>query len=112
MGEKNISLSNYFKNNDIHDIVIYGLGSYYNNFIEKVSDFTFNHIYLSDGNVYKQNEFLEHIYTKWELLDLEFDIIIVTSVSHYLEIKKELLKLGISKEIISYSDLVYNAIKE
>lgn len=111
--EKDIPLYHYFKNNKIRNIVIYGLGAYYKNFKDKIGDFKFDHIYLADGNVSdKQKAFPEHIYTKQELLDLKIDAVVVTSVSHYLEIKQELLELGISKEILSYSDLIYNAAKE
>lgn len=111
--ERIYSLSDYFKNNDIHKIAIYGLGFYYNNFMQKVTDVEFDEIYLSDGNALnKQKEFSEHIYTKQELVNLDFDIVVVTSVAHYLDIKRELSDLGVEKDIISYSDLVYNAMKE
>lgn len=113
--EKQVSsIANYFQNNNVKRIVVYGLGLYYNNFMERIKDCNFENIYLADGNALcKQEEFLEKVYTKSELLCMDFDVIVVVAATVYYEsIKEELKLLGIEKDIIAYSDLIYNDMKE
>lgn len=109
--QKGEKLDAFFVNRNIRRIVIYGLGPYYQEFLHDVSVQIFDEIFFSDGNPEAcENE--GKIYSKMELLQLDFDAVIVTSLSHYLDIREDLLKLGIEQDIYSYSDIVYNSSKE
>lgn len=107
-------LDSFFVNNGYKRIVIYAVGGiYYNSFIESINLEQFDMVYLADANhIQLQKQFGEKVYAKEELPELLFDIIVVTSVAHFYEISRELRKLGISKNIVSYSDLVFNAARE
>ena len=112
--EKGRTLQPFFTNNEHKRIVVYGIGGiYFDFFSSDIDKQYFDEIYLADSNNAEYSKKLgKKIYAKEELLELLFDVIVVTSVSHFQEINNELKELGISKEIVSYSDLVFNASKE
>lgn len=109
-----LTLDAFFINRGYKNIVILGVGSpYYFNFMQDINLNIFENCLLADGNSDRiQRNFKEKIYSKEELADLDFDVIVVTSLSHFVEINRELKALGIEKEIVAYSDLLYNAAKE
>lgn len=108
------TLDAFFINRGYKNIVILGVGAqYYFDFTQDINLDIFENVYLADGNRDAvQKNFEKKVYSKEELTDLEFDVIIVTSLSHFVEIDRELKALGIDKEIVAYSDLLYNAAKE
>lgn len=108
------TLDAFFINRGYKNIVILGVGAqYYFDFIHDTNLDIFEKIYLADGNRDGvEKNFEEKVYSKEEVIDLEFDVIVVTSLSHFAEIDRELKALGIEKEIVAYSDLLYNAAKE
>lgn len=112
--EEGRTLDAFFTNRGYKNIVILGIGAqYYFDFTRDINLDIFETVYLADGNRDTvQKNFEEKVYSKEELRDLEFDVIVVTSLSHFVEIDRELKKLGITKEIVAYSDLLYNAAKE
>ncbi len=111
--EEGRTLQPFFVNNDYKRIVIYAMGIYYDPFIQNINKEYFDEIYLADANNIQCSKKLgEKVYSKEELSKLSFDVIVVTSVAHFGEIAKELKELGITKEIVSYSDLVFNVSKE
>ena len=59
-----------------------------------------------------QKNFPEHIYRKEDLDSLVYDAIVVTSVSHYMEICRELKNVRGAENILAYADLVFHAYKE
>ena len=107
-------LDPYFHNNGYKKIVIYGVGGeYYENFRNHIRDEMFDEIFLMDSNVEKvQKSISEHIYCREDLKTLKYDVIVVTSVSHFMEIQDELLGVWGAKNIVSYTDIVFNAYKE
>ncbi len=107
-------LDPYFHNNRYKKIVIYGVGGkYYENFRNHIRDEMFDEIFLMDSNVEKvQKSFSEHVYCREDLKTLTYDAIVVTSVSHFMEIQDELLSVWGGKNIVSYTDIVFNAYKE
>lgn len=111
--EKGITLDGFFVNNSYKRIVIYAMGIYYNPLIENINKEYFDKIYLADANNIQLSKKLgQKVYAKEELPELSFDVIVITSVAHFQEIAEELKELGVTKEIVSYSDLVFNASKE
>ena len=104
----------FFVHNGYKRIVIYAVGGvHYNSLIASINKEQFDEIYLADANnLQLSKQFGERVYAKEELPELIFDVIVVTSVAHFSEIASELRQLGISKDIVSYSDLVFNAAKE
>lgn len=108
------TLDAFFINRGYKNIAILGIGAqYYLDFTKDTNLDIFENIYLADGNRDAvQKNFEEKVYSKEELADLEIDVIVVTSLSHFAEIDRELKALGIDKEIVAYSDLLYNAAKE
>lgn len=103
----------YFVNRGITRIVIYGLGRYYHEFKEDLLTNPFSDIYLADRNAsYMSTDNNQRFYGMNEIKDLDFECIVVTSLAHFTEIRKELIAIGIDKPIVAYSDLVFNLTKE
>ncbi len=104
----------FFLNNNYYNIAIYGIsGIHYDSFIEDTMLRGFRNVYLADKyavELSKQKG--EKIYTKEELKALDLDAIVITSDTHFKEIKEELDALQLNTNIFSYRDLVYNLRKE
>lgn len=104
----------FFLNNNYYNIAIYGVsGIYYDSFIQDTMMRGFRNVYLADkcaAELSKQKG--EKVYTKEELKTLDLDAIVITSDTHFKEIKEELDALQLNASIFSYRDLVYNLRKE
>lgn len=103
----------FFRNRNIKRIAVYGLGLWNKEFLQDIDKEYFDAIYYvdRDADVLSRKKG-ERVYFPKELLDLDFDMVVITSVVFYKEIKKQLEDAGIQQEIWSYSELVYNVVKE
>lgn len=111
--DKGLDLSVYFTNRGITKMVIFGCeGGYYHEFLEDLNISSFDKMYLADSNAKYMKDKGDKVYDTRELKELDFQCIVVTSISHFTEIKKTLRRNGIDKPIVGYSDLVFNLQKE
>lgn len=110
---RGLDMNNYFVNRGFSRIVIYGLGRYYYDFIEDISADKYEKIYLADKNLEMIDMNQESkVFSLNDIDKLDYHCIVVTSVAHYDDIKRELLIKGVTKPIIAYSDLIFNLVKE
>lgn len=111
--QENIPLENYFINRKMKRIAVYGLDRYYFELLDNFDVNRLETIYLGDRNKKDKQELLSRrVYTIDELVKESVDAVLVTSVAHYDEIRREFEKKGMECPMISYQDLVYNAKKE
>lgn len=111
--QENIPLENYFVNRNLKRVVVYGLDRYYFELLENFDASGFETIYLGDCNKEDKQELLsQRVYTIDELVKESVDAVLITSVAHYGEIRREFEEKGMKCPMISYQDLIYNAKKE
>lgn len=103
--QDNKSISNYLKENGYKDIAIYGVGCVGETLVEELKDSDIHIAYGIDrsANVIHTNI---DVYTLDEDLTC-VDAIVVTAVTYYDEIKKE-LERKVNCPIISLDDILYN----
>lgn len=111
--QENIPLENYFVNRNLKRVVVYGLDRYYFELIENFDLSKFEKVYLGDRSKEEKQELLsQRVYTIDELVKESVDAVLITSVAHYDEIRREFEEKGMKCPMISYQDLIYNAKKE
>lgn len=115
--KKHLDMARFFENRNYKNILIYGLGKYYHDFVNDFDTIPFDNIYFGDKySDEKMSEIGKEVYSKSELTEKNIlkncDVIVVTSLANYTVIKEELLELGARCDIYSYEDLVYNLRRE
>ncbi len=105
--EKNTDIATFFERNKV---AIYGLrGKYGHDFFEMIKGDVLVNVIYSDGNADTMNLFKgKKVYTKRELIEIDFDYLIILPLNHFSEIYDELLKEGIERDkICSMVDIMY-----
>lgn len=111
--DRGFDMSNYFTNRGFSRIVVYGLGRYYYDFMDDICTDKFEQIYLADKNSETiDTDQKSKVFSLNDIDKLDYHCIVVTSIAHYNDIKRELLIKGVTKPIIAYSDLIFNLVKE
>ena len=115
--ENQLNMEQFFINRGYRNILIYGLGKYYYDFINDFDILDFDHIYLGDRfGSEKMNELGEKVYSMDEIekqnILSKIDVIVITSISNFIPIQNELKGIGAGCDILSYEDLVYNLRRE
>lgn len=106
-----IKLDGYFIRKGYKNVVVYGMGMYCEEFINNISVGLFHNLYYADTNIRSLGR--AKVYSLEELKNQDFyDVIVITSYNHASEIEKQLQSIGISRDIISYRDLIINAPRE
>lgn len=111
--EHGYDFSLFFKRKGYKRIVIYALGVWGDHLLNELNIHDFEEIIYADGRASEIGEKDgKKVCSAIELLNLNYDVIVVSSLFYYEEIKVMLRKLGITKEIVGYNELVFNAMRE
>lgn len=101
--------SNYFEENGYESIAIYGLGELGSRLYEELKESKINIKYFVDkeaDNMYFGSEDVELVAIE-DLNDDNIDAVVVTPVYAYNQIEKQLQNNGVTCDIISLEDVVY-----
>ena len=99
----------YFNDNDYSNIAIYGLGELGSRLYEELKNSNINVKYFVDkeaDSMYFGEDDIE-LASIHDLDDNGIDVIVITPVYAYEDIEKQLLDKGISCDIVSIEDVVY-----
>ena len=97
----------YFYHNGINSVITYGIGLYYPDFARSIDE---NRITVM--KVDRDSDPNRGIYAPSEIGGLQGDVIIVTAVTYFDEILKQLKKQGEKRPILSLQELLFNAERE
>ena len=105
--ENDMDFSVFFKS---RSAVIYGVrGKYGSDFFHIINDLSsIDSLFLCDGNAKEFRTYREmYVYEKNEIVNENFDYLVILPLNHYFEIRKEFISLGVnSSKICSLVDVI------
>lgn len=98
----------YFTDHGYKSIIVYGMGYYFRSFMDMIDIDQLN-VYYADKNADPDN----NIYSPLQIANINADVIVITAITYFDEIHKELTEKHFEKrEIVSFQDIVFYVSKE
>lgn len=109
--KKKLSCGQYLQQFSHKKIALYGKGPYMLELLQQCDKYDIKFECVADRDCREAAVQGIPLVSPEQLVQMDCDVIIITSISHFYEIKEYLEKQRVQAEIISYLDIVYNLLR-